>query len=92
MKFQKGHVAWNKGKRWKWSAESKKKLSQATKGKPHSHKGAPHTEESKRKIGMTNRGKQKPPEEHSRKIAQALRGKNSPNYGKKSSEETKQVK
>jgi NUMOD3 motif len=92
MKFQKGHVAWNKGKRWKWSAESKKKLSQAKKGKSHPHKGAPHTEESRRKIGEANKGKPKPPRspEHARKISEALRGPNNPNYGKRFSEETKQ--
>lgn len=92
MKFQKGHVAWNKGKRWKWSVESKKKLSEATKGKPHPHKGAPHTEESKRKISIANKGKSKPPwtDEQRRKFVQAMSGPNNPNYGKHFSEEIKQ--
>ena len=92
MKFQKGHIAWNKGRRW--SDKSRKKMSEAKKGKPHPHphKGHPLNEETKRKIGNANRGKRKPPftEEHSRKLSEVKRGANNPNYGKKFSEETKQ--
>jgi hypothetical protein len=80
------------GSGWKWSAKSKKKSSETKKGKPHPHKGHPHTEESKRKISMANRGKPKPPltPEQARKLSEARSGPNNPNYGKKFSNEIRQ--
>jgi NUMOD3 motif len=62
------------------------------KDKPHPHRGVPHTEESKRKISIANKGKRKPPwtEEQRKRFIQAMSGPNNPNYGKRFSEETRQ--
>lgn len=51
-------------------------MSEAKLGKPDPHKPHLHTKETKRKIGMANRGKPKPPRslEHCKKISEALRG------------------
>jgi hypothetical protein len=82
----------DKAKDWRWFQASRKKRSEALKNKPHSHRGTPHTQESKRKISMANRGKHKPPwtEEQRRKFLQGMSGPNNPNYGKRFSEETRQ--
>ena len=78
----------SKGKHWKLSEETKKKISEALKGKPKSeehkrkmseiNKGKHHSEESNRKRSETMKGKNKGKvftEEHKRKISEARKGK-----------------
>ena len=63
------------------SEETKKKISEANKGKTFSP-------ETKKKISEANKGR-KHSEETRRKNSEAKKGKNHPNYGKKRTEETK---
>jgi hypothetical protein len=72
----------------KLSEETKRKMSEARKGK----KRKPFSEEWKRKIGLAHKGKKRPPftEEHKRKLSIGRMGKDNPNYGNKLSEEMKQ--
>jgi len=64
--------------------ESNKKISDF-------HKGKPKSEEHKRKIGIANKGKKKPPvsDETRKKLSEAGSGKNNVMYGKKHSAETR---
>lgn len=82
-----GIPPWNKGKKglqtcWckgkKHSEETKKKISEAKKGK----KLGPHSEEQKRKMSEAHKGKVFS-EEHKRKLSEAHKGKPAPNKGKK---------
>ena len=66
------------------SEETKKKLSEANKGK----KGRKHTDETKHKLSEVNTGKHRS-EEAKRKMSEAHKGKSSGMKGKKMSEETK---
>ena len=71
-RFIKGHNPWDKG--IKLSFKHKKKISKAHIGKSHS----PHSEETKRKIGLANSISKlgtKYTEEHKQKISKALKGK-----------------
>ena len=63
-------------------------MSEALKGKPSWNKGIPHTEESKLKISVANKGKKRS-EEVKRKLSESHKGKNSWSKGMKFSEETK---
>ena len=77
-------VGYNKnygGKSGRPTKETKRKLSEAKKGKQLS-------EEHKRKLSESQRGKQLS-EETKRKISEANKGENNPNYGTQLSEETK---
>ena len=57
-----------------FSAEHKRKISEALKGKPNNFKGKTHTEEAKRKISEAKKGKHLS-EEHKRKISETLKNK-----------------
>ena len=54
MKFEKGNIPWTKGK--KLSAEHKKKIADALRGKI----GKKHTEETKKKMSETMKGNKNP--------------------------------
>lgn len=76
----------NPTKGLKCTEESKRKMSEARRGK----KFGPRSEETRRKIGNANRRKHKPhSEETRRKISESMRGKPGPNLGKKMSDETR---
>lgn len=65
----------------KVSEETKKKLSESLKGKPHPHKGVSCSEETKQKISESNKGKEgywkgkALSEEHKRKLSDTNKGK-----------------
>ena len=97
----KGISAWNKGKTDIYSEETKKKLSEANKGKhlleetkrkiSESRKGRHFSEETKRKMSESHKGK-KPyemTEETKRKMSESHKGKNTWMKGRHFSEETK---
>ena len=73
---------------FKHSEETKKKISEARKGK-----GKPLSEETRRKMSEANKGENHPmygkprSEETRKKISETLKGKNNPNYGKPLPEE-----
>ncbi len=87
------------------SEETRKKLSEKTKGKNNPNYGKKHSEETKRKQSEVKKGKNNPnygktgkdspnygkprSEETRRKQSEAIKGENHPNYGKPRSEETK---
>ena len=75
-------------KGWKWSDESKEKLSKSKKGMSTWNKGKKLSEEHKSNIGKANKGKKLRPhsEEHRAKLSAAMKGKNK---GKHLSEEQK---
>ena len=68
--------------------ETRKKLSEAHKGKPAHNKGVPMSEEQKKKISEANKGKHHS-EEQKKKISEALIGEKNPFYGRQHSEESK---
>ena len=77
------------------SEETKRKMSEAlkgrqawNKGKPAWNRGKATSEEIKRKISEANKGKH-PSEETRKKLSEIRKGVNNPNYGKHLSEETK---
>lgn len=61
------------------SEETKRKMSEAHKGKPGTRNGCTVTEETRRKLSEANKGKKKPPitEETRRKLSEAHKGINS---------------
>jgi len=73
----KGKPGWNKGMKgvYKHSEETKRKLSEAKKGKTH-------TEETKKKISKIHKGKTIS-NETKIKISESMKGENNPFYGKK---------
>ena len=77
------------------SAETRRKMSEATKGENHPMYGKSLSEETKRKMSKALKGKPawnkgKPrSEETKRKMSEAQKGEKNPNYGKSFSEETK---
>ncbi len=70
------------------SEETKKKISEAMKGKPAHNKGKPMSEEQKKKLSEINKGKHLS-EEHRSKISRAHKGEKHPMFGKHHSEESK---
>ena len=70
------------------SEETKKKISEAMKGKPAHNKGVPMSEEQKKKLSEINKGKHLS-EEHRSKISKAHKGEKHPMFGKHHSEESK---
>jgi hypothetical protein len=80
---------------WVPSEESRRKMSEANKGKNNPNYGKSLSEETKRKMSEANKGKNNPnygkslSEETRRKLSEANKGKNNPNYGKTRSEETR---
>ena len=86
------------GESWNCSEETKKKMSEAKKGKhlseetkkkmSESKKGKYLSEETKKKLSEIKSGKQLS-EEHKKKISRAVSKENNPMYGKHLSEETK---
>ena len=62
----------NKGK--KLSKETRRKISEANKGKNNPMYGKHHTEETKRNIGRKNKGRKKS-KETKRKISKAMKAK-----------------
>jgi hypothetical protein len=79
----------------KHTAEAKKKISDARKGKPGGWNGKKHSEETRKKISDAKKGKpgtwigKKHSEETRKKISEARKGKPNPMFGKKHSDETK---
>jgi len=73
---------------YKFTEETRKKMSEAQKGEKSHMYGKHISEEHKRKLSEFNRGKQVS-EETRRKLSEAHSGKNHFNYGKQFSEETK---
>lgn len=71
-KISKNNAKYWKGK--KLPEETKRKLSEVNKGKPHPHKGSPHSEEHKRHLSAALKGK-KHSEEWAHNISEALKGK-----------------
>jgi len=72
----------------KLTDEQKKKRSEKQKGKNHPFYGKHHTEETKRKLSESHKGK-KISEETKKKLSEANKGENNPMYGKHHSIETK---
>lgn len=70
------------------SEETRKKMSEATKGKNNPNYGKTLSKETKRKISEARKGK-KHSEKTKRKMSEAKKGKKSPTYGKTLSEETR---
>ena len=68
----------------KHTKESKKKISEAKKGKPSGMEGRKHSEETKRKMSEAQKGKKHAPlsEETKRKMSEAHKGKTKPYKGK----------
>lgn len=66
-----------KGKHWELSKETRKKMSDAHKGKPSPTKGKKLSEETKQKISEATKGKKREPftEDHKRKLSEAKMGK-----------------
>jgi hypothetical protein len=77
------------------SEKTRKKLSEANKGKNNPNYGKSLSEETKRKMSEVHKGKNNPnygkslSEETRRKMSEARKGENHPNYGKSLSEETR---
>ena len=71
------------------SESSKKKMSDARKGKGNPNYGKHHSEETKRKIGEASK-KKRHSEETKKKISESISGEKNPFYGKSHSEESKQ--
>jgi len=85
--------------------ETRKKMSEANKGKKNPNFGKTHTEETRKKMREAQKGKKaseetrkklseaqkgkKATEETRAKISDATKGENNPNFGKKASEETR---
>lgn len=70
-------VGYNKnygGKSGRHTEETKRKISESTKGEKHPMYGKHHSEEAKRKMSEANKGKQFS-EEHKRKLSESLKGK-----------------
>ena len=70
------------------SEESRKKMSEAHKGKPSWMKDKHHTEETRKKMSQATKGKHHS-EETRKKISDALNGENHPMFGKHHSAETR---
>jgi len=70
--FKKGHKPWNKGKTGVISEESKRKMSEAKKGRKL-RLGTLHSEESKRKMSKASKGRIIS-EETKKKISKTLKG------------------
>lgn len=64
------------------SEEHKKKLSEAKMGENNPMFGKKHSEETRRKISESNRGKHSVTEEHRRKLSEANQGSRNHNFGK----------
>jgi hypothetical protein len=77
------------------SEKTRKKLSEANKGKNNPNYGKSLSEETRKKLSEANKGKNNPnygkslSEETRRKMSEARKGENNPNYGKSLSEETR---
>ena len=68
--------------------ETRRKISEAMKGKPSHNKGKPMSEEQKKKMSESQKGKHHS-EETKKKMSISRKGRTSPNKGKTMSEETK---
>ena len=68
--------------------ETRRKISDAMKGKPSHNKGKPMSEEQKKKMSESQKGKHHS-EETKKKMSISRKGRTSPNKGKMMSEETK---
>jgi transposase-like protein len=73
----KGHPNWFRGH----TEETKKKIAEAMKDEKNPQYGKPRSEEHRRKLSESNKGKILS-EEHKSKISLALKGENNPNFGK----------
>lgn len=75
--------------------ETRRKLSDAHKGKPSPNKGKRMSDAQRKKLSNAHKGKsswnngKSTPEDVRKKLSDAKRGKNHPNYGKHLSEETR---
>lgn len=83
----------HKGKTFKLSEETKRKISESVKGEKNGFYGKKHSEETKKKMSESHKGKNRKPksEEHKRKISSLLKGRVPWHKGKTGiySEETK---
>ena len=73
------------------SDDTRKKMSEAMKGRPSPMKGRTHSEETRRKISEAKKGKKHKPfsEETRRKMSESRKGRHSPMKGRILSEETR---
>ena len=91
--FRNGYNSTTGGSSGVRGEETKRKLSEAHKGKPSPHKGKPKSEETRHKMSEAKKGKPLKPrsEEHRQHLSEALKGKPSPTKGKPKSEEHKKA-